>query len=77
MTGTQDATPQSAPVIRRCWLYLIVGVVIGFAIGYTVYATSSGGPTGNCINRDTSMFSSGVTMQQCQRACPTCRWQQS
>ena len=77
MTGTPGAAPPTTMVYRRCWLYLIIGLVVGFVIGYKTYAASSGGPTGDCVRPDTSMFTSGVTMQQCQRACPTCRWQQS
>lgn len=76
MTGTPVAAPLAVPVHQRSWFYLVIGLLIGFALGYKTYAMSLP-VSGTCIRRDTSTFASGLSQQQCLRACPTCMWQQN
>lgn len=75
---TSQPSPASVfPRRNLCWLYILIALVAGVLIGrYVLYSkTTGGGPLGNCVASDSTIFASNVTAETCQSRCPTCTWE--
>lgn len=82
MSGSEAATSSTGAGQRRCWIYLLVGFVIGVGVGMLICKRISlwnlpPGPPGDCVHSDGSVYRRNVTQAYCRQICPSCTWVQN